>query len=297
MARLGQFRRDTWTNWTTANPILADGEYVLISLDEAPHRYVRWVCGDGISHFNDLLPNGLSGSSGVIGISDNPGDSSNIAFSELGAKGLANDIEDLGVTLWPLTADLTLSQTLIEYDGVAKVITASWNIYRQGKAETINVSTLTMTANNSATVDTPAVSRTGSTTVRNLQRGETTVTLNATSGQKMHCTKQAKVNIVLPIYYGFSTAQNASELDIVNLGNKKVQNTGKGTYTFTNPRNAQYIWICIPTNFGSSYTFKNGAGYGIAMQPVQNGSTNLGDYYCFRSSLTQDAGNYTVVLS
>lgn len=55
MARLGQFRRDTLENWNDNNPILADGEFVLIASDStAPKIYDYWCCGDGITPFIQL---------------------------------------------------------------------------------------------------------------------------------------------------------------------------------------------------------------------------------------------------
>jgi len=41
-------RRDTIANWTTANPVLADGELAIIK-DTGRMKF-----GDGINHFNDL---------------------------------------------------------------------------------------------------------------------------------------------------------------------------------------------------------------------------------------------------
>lgn len=56
MARLGQFRRDTLTNWKATNPILADGEFILIAMDDAkPHEYSKWAAGNGTSTFTQLV--------------------------------------------------------------------------------------------------------------------------------------------------------------------------------------------------------------------------------------------------
>ena len=55
MARLGQFRRDTEANWLAINPILADGEFVLVATDTAnPKKYNKWKCGNGQSRFSAL---------------------------------------------------------------------------------------------------------------------------------------------------------------------------------------------------------------------------------------------------
>lgn len=55
MARLGQFRRDTYENWMAENPILADGEFFLVAMDSSkPREYTKYGCGDGTSTFSEL---------------------------------------------------------------------------------------------------------------------------------------------------------------------------------------------------------------------------------------------------
>lgn len=55
MARLGQFRRGTLDNWVLENPVIADGEFILIATDSNfPRKYDRWTVGDGISTFAEL---------------------------------------------------------------------------------------------------------------------------------------------------------------------------------------------------------------------------------------------------
>ena len=56
MARLGQFRRDTFENWARYNPIIADGEFILVAMDEKNSRdYDKFGVGDGKTKFRDLL--------------------------------------------------------------------------------------------------------------------------------------------------------------------------------------------------------------------------------------------------
>lgn len=82
MARLGQFRRDTLVNWQAINPILSDGEFVLIASDPSyPHKYTYWVCGDGTSTFTSLPMNSL-GSSPISGITSDLGMSESLAISQ-----------------------------------------------------------------------------------------------------------------------------------------------------------------------------------------------------------------------
>lgn len=60
MARLGQFRRDTAANWESANPIIADGEFILIATNPgAPKVYDAQKVGDGQTRYNDLPMRGF----------------------------------------------------------------------------------------------------------------------------------------------------------------------------------------------------------------------------------------------
>lgn len=75
MARLGQFRRDTAANWEAANPIIADGEFILIATNpDSPKVYDAQKVGDGQTRYNDLPMRGFEcvqelGISGTIPLS------------------------------------------------------------------------------------------------------------------------------------------------------------------------------------------------------------------------------------
>lgn len=53
MALLGQFRRDTLENWSTINPMLADGEFIIVR-DNTNTYTIGYKTGNGYSRFNDL---------------------------------------------------------------------------------------------------------------------------------------------------------------------------------------------------------------------------------------------------
>ena len=60
MARLGTFRRDTAANWTLVNPIIADGEFVLVATDPLqPKLYDQYKVGDGTKTYTQLPFRGL----------------------------------------------------------------------------------------------------------------------------------------------------------------------------------------------------------------------------------------------
>lgn len=86
MARLGQFRRDTLTNWRANNPVLADGEFALIAENDAkPKTYTHFCCGDGETPFNKLLIQNLGnngGTSAILGLTQELGESQSEATSQ-----------------------------------------------------------------------------------------------------------------------------------------------------------------------------------------------------------------------
>jgi hypothetical protein len=87
MARLGQFRRDTMANWKKENPIIADGEFILIANDSNnPHSYDYWACGDGTTEFINLKFRAVKDGTGVLGITDELSELSGLALSSKGAK-------------------------------------------------------------------------------------------------------------------------------------------------------------------------------------------------------------------
>ena len=65
MARLGQFRRDTDVNWITADPIIEDGEFILVSTNPAlPKFYDKYKIGNGLDTYSDLPFSSLGGGGG-----------------------------------------------------------------------------------------------------------------------------------------------------------------------------------------------------------------------------------------
>lgn len=93
MARLGQFRRDTMANWKKENPIIADGEFILIANDSNnPHSYDYWACGDGTTEFINLKFKEVKDGTGVLGITDELSELSGLALSSRGAKKAIDEV-------------------------------------------------------------------------------------------------------------------------------------------------------------------------------------------------------------
>lgn len=118
------------------------------------------------------------------------------------------------------------------------------------------------------------------------------VTYNATfmiGGLEKHATKT--VYAVHPIYYGAGAAYT----DITTRASART--SYNGTYTMNNPVAAQYIWFLIPASISTS---KPNATMGIMEFPLDDAEDVTIDgvaYKAYKSSNTQDAGDYTIVLS
>lgn len=97
MARLGQFRRDTAANWEASNPIIADGEFILIATDPAkPRQYDAQKVGDGVTRYKDLPMRGYE-------CTQETGDSTLIPMSQKATteklSELESEINDIAVGL------------------------------------------------------------------------------------------------------------------------------------------------------------------------------------------------------
>lgn len=79
MADLWQFRRDSAANWTSANPVLADGE---MGLESDTHKA---KIGDGVTPWTGLLYADFG--AGVVGPKGDPGAPGQIRFTGEGAPG------------------------------------------------------------------------------------------------------------------------------------------------------------------------------------------------------------------
>ena len=62
MATIIQIRRDSLSNWSATNPVLALGEKGIV-IDDIGSDNVRYKWGDGVSKWNDL-PFNANGSGG-----------------------------------------------------------------------------------------------------------------------------------------------------------------------------------------------------------------------------------------
>lgn len=130
MARLGQFRRDTMANWKKENPIIADGEFILIANDSnSPHSYDYWACGDGTTEFINLKFKAVKDGTGVLGITDELSESSGLALSSKGAKKVIDEIKTLIGNGTKVIKDILVSELDFDYETLLKIAKNNYNTY------------------------------------------------------------------------------------------------------------------------------------------------------------------------
>ena len=178
----------------------------------------------------------------------------------------------------PLKASMSVSPTLVEYTG-----------------ETKNIS-VTCTAKKGNTVVTPSsieLSYRGNTVnidgthVAEIQQSGVT-TFNATLHYKNEtATCSGSVNITLPTYIGFSSAETAETVNLQDL-NKKIVSGLTMTETLQNNVSGNYLWIVSPYNLQKVAT-DPGFIYGVNMTNINN--INGLKYYKSNSAI--DISNLT----
>ena len=60
-----QFRRGTYSEWNTANPVLADGEFALQTDAGGGQQAGQFKIGDGSTNWNSLAYGGIQGPRGL----------------------------------------------------------------------------------------------------------------------------------------------------------------------------------------------------------------------------------------
>lgn len=205
------------------------------------------------------------------------------------AKVLTN-ITELEQAVWPLTASFSASPSVVEYTGSAKEITLSWTVKRKGANATVTSLTVKQGSNSIYS----GTANPGSQKVSVNTKGSTKYDLSATA-DGMTVTGSATVNAVLPMYFGFAAATEASALNITSLTKQSIKTSPGGTYTLTNGTEGHYMWLCVPDTMSISKVTLN--GFDVPMEADQGASTALGTYKCYRSSNALQAQAFTIVVS
>lgn len=199
-------------------------------------------------------------------------------------------VASLDEAVWPLTASFSASPSVIEYTGQAQETTLSWTVKRKGANATVTSLTVKQGSNSIYS----GTANPGSQKVSVNTKGSTKYDLSATA-DGMTVTGSATVNAVLPMYFGFAAATEASALSITSLGKQAIKTSPGGTYTLTNGTEGHYMWLCVPSTMTINKVTLN--GFDVPMEAAQSGSTSLGGYKCYRSSNALQAQSFTIVVS
>lgn len=174
---------------------------------------------------------------------------------------------------WPLSLELTLTPSLLEYTGSEKDVSVSWKLTRKG-AELVPTE-LTITQDGKAL--TAGLTASGSINAKVNKLGDTQFEISATA-DSMQKTVVNKLTMVLPIYCGFGT----SETDVAVDANKLSPRTSaNGTYAKTSSLDNVNFIILAPKTMPvlSSFTM-GGAPFVMTTSSVV---INNHDYYMYKS--------------
>lgn len=174
---------------------------------------------------------------------------------------------------WPLSLELTLTPSLLEYTGSEKDVSVSWKLTRKG-AELVPTE-LTITQDGKAL--TAGLTASGSINAKVNKLGDTQFEISATA-DSMQKTVVNKLTMVLPIYCGFGT----SETDVAIDANKLSPRTSaSGTYAKTSDKDDINFIILVPKMMpGLSLFTMGGAPFVMITSSVV---INSHDYYMYKS--------------
>ena len=198
---------------------------------------------------------------------------------------LRNDITELQESVFPLTVDLSLSTTLVEYTGEAVNVTASYKVKRK---DTSTVPTsLSYTLDDSTNTLTPAAN---GNIVFNIQNeGNKTISVTAVYGS-LKASRSASVRMVAPIYYGFGADSSIAVAD-----NKlSVRTSAAGTYSKTNATGStSNLIILVPVSIG----YLNNFSMGGAPFVMENSSVTINsvNYTMYKSGSTFPDGTTVTI--
>lgn len=174
---------------------------------------------------------------------------------------------------WPLSLELTLTPSLLEYTGSEKDVSVSWKVSRKG-AELVPTA---LAIKQDGVAQTAGLAASGSINAKVNKLGDTLFEISVTA-DSMKKTVVSKLTMVLPIYCGFGT----SETDVAVDGNKLSPRTSAtGMYDKTSTKdNVNFIILVPKTLPGLSSFTMGGAPFVMTTSSVV---INNHDYYMYKS--------------
>lgn len=174
---------------------------------------------------------------------------------------------------WPLSLELTLTPSLLEYTGSEKDVSVSWKVSRKG-AELVPTE---LAIKQDGVAQTAGLAASGSINAKVNKLGDTLFEISVTA-DSMKKTVVSKLTMVLPIYCGFGT----SETDVAVDANKLSPRTSaNGTYAKTSAKDNVNFIILVPKTMPGLTSFTmGGAPFVMTTSSVV---INNHDYYMYKS--------------
>lgn len=174
---------------------------------------------------------------------------------------------------WPLSLELTMTPSLLEYTGSEKDVSVTWKLTRKG-AELVPTA---LAIKQDGVALTVGLTASGSINAKVNKLGDTLFEISVTA-DSMQKTVVSKLTMVLPIYCGFGT----SETDVAIDANKLSPRTSaSGTYAKTSAKdNVNFIILVPKTLPGLSLFTMGGAPFVMITSSIV---INSHDYYMYKS--------------
>lgn len=198
-----------------------------------------------------------------------------------------NELENI---VFPLEVTFTSNKLLLEYTGSNQSIELKFKITR--REQYVAPDKVTITKDSSNIYSGIDFAKTVETTVN--KKGNTSFNLEVIY-KDLNVSKSLNVNMVLPIYFGFSNLIDIASLDITTLNKQSIKTSPNGTYILNNSVTGNYLWLCVPDNMTINKV--TSSGFDFPIESYVTKSTSLGNYKCYRSSSQINQGNVTILIS
>lgn len=178
--------------------------------------------------------------------------------------------------------NITVTGGKVVEKGTSQTITVSWTLKRGTEVVTADSVTVNGEAASGTSKQFTGVTQTTTYTVRATKDGKTV-------------QGSTTATFVAPMYFGFATAAQASELTITSLVKQAIKTSPNGTYNLTNDTDGKYLWLCVPNTMTINKV--TSSGFAVPMEAQQSGSTSVDTYKCYRSSSAINQGTVSIVIS
>lgn len=177
---------------------------------------------------------------------------------------------------------ITVTGGKVVEKGTSQTITVFWTLKRGTEVVTADSVTVNGEAASGTSKQFTGVTQTTTYTVRATKDGKTV-------------QGSTTATFVAPMYFGFATAAQASELTITSLVKQAIKTSPNGTYNLTNDTDGKYLWLCIPSTMTINKV--TSSGFAVPMEAQQSGSTSVDTYKCYRSSSAINKVTVNIVIS